>query len=170
MYFWKLENPNAVGDLGSIFPLRKNVIIAFAPVLHALTLYDDQSCISSSCVGRQEKGSVDDRKGDGETAMPKKIQYRRHREICFMLLTPMESHVIHGEKETIKRKKLFKAVWFPTYHTGWLHMDLRKFLFLRIGRRYEEIERSIKLNNSLWIGVLVTEWGRLLVFLSSCPF
>lgn len=100
-----------MGDLGSIFPLRRNVIIAFAPVLHALTLYDYQSCISSSCVAWKEagKGSVDYRKGDGETATPEKIQYCRHREICFMLLPPMESHVIHGEKETIKRKKPFKA-------------------------------------------------------------
>lgn len=87
--------------------------------------------------GEREGGLEKGRSGDSNA---KEDTLSQAGKICFMVLSPLESHVIHGERENIKRKRLFQARLFPTCHTRCLCMDLGGiFGFLRVGIRCKEI-------------------------------
>ena len=64
---------------------------------------------------------MDERKGDGKTTVPGKVQYLRHGKICFMASSPGENRLVRGEKETIRRNSLRNSYSLHTtqgYHAG----------------------------------------------------
>lgn len=106
---------------GFISPLGEKLLIALTQALHVWADYDDWSCSSSSCVALkgQEKERVDERKGDGKTTMPGRIQCLRHAKICFTAWSPGENRLVHVEKEAIRRNSLRISYSLFIYHTGY---------------------------------------------------
>ena len=72
---------------------------------------------------------MDERKGDGKTTTPGKVQYLRHGKICFMASSLGENRLVHGEKETIRRNSLRNS--YSLHTTQGYHARISFVCFLK---------------------------------------